>query len=110
VSKAVLDLTETTFDEEVGSSSVPIVVEFWAEWCPPCKAIAPILDDLAKEYDERLGIFKVNADEELTLARRFEITSIPTMLFFGEGTLQRRITGARSRSRLTEEIRDFIDS
>jgi len=108
VSKAVLVLTETTFEEEVTTSSMPVVVEFWAEWCPPCKAIAPILDELAKEYEARLGVFKINADEEPGLATRYEVTSVPTMLVFSDGMVQRRMIGARSRARLIEEIREFI--
>ena len=105
---AVGVLTERTFDEEMTTSSVPVMVEFWAEWCPPCKAIAPILDELATDYEARLGVFKINADEEPGLAARYEVTSIPTMLVFQDGMVQRRMIGARSRAQLTEEIRDFI--
>jgi thioredoxin 1 len=110
VSKVVPHITETTFDEEVNFSSLPVVVEFWADWCPPCKAIAPVLDELATEYEARLEVFKVNADEEPDLARRYEVTSIPTLLVFADGMVHRRMVGARSRSQLTEEIREFIGS
>ena len=104
MSKAVLVLTETTFEEEVTTSSMPVV---WLEVDAPDQA-APILDELAKEYEARLGVFKINADEEPGLATRYEVTSVPTMLVFSDGMVQRRMIGPRSRARLIEEIREFI--
>ena len=97
-------LTERTFDEEVLTSPVAVIVEFWAEWCPPCKAIAPVLDGIAGDHDDRLRVFAVNADEQPGLARRFEVMSIPTVLAFSDGELRQRLVGARSRTQLLEEL------
>jgi len=108
MTRSALDLTERTIDEEVTTSSVPVIVEFWAEWCPPCKAIAPILDELATEHGDRLRVFKINADEHPELASRYGVTSVPTMLVFSDGELQGRMIGARSRARLAEELSEFI--
>jgi thioredoxin 1 len=107
---AVLELTAATFDEVVSVSDVPVVVEFWAEWCPPCKAMAPVLDSLARDTGDRLRILKVDADAYPELARRYEVVSVPTLLVFIEGELMHRMVGARSRSRLLEEIAEVTDS
>ena len=108
MSGAVIELTETTFDEEIGSSPVPVIVEFWAEWCPPCKLIVPILDAIAADFADRLRVYKVNSDERPDLARRYEVLSVPTILVFSQGTLVRRMVGARSRTRLLEELADVL--
>jgi thioredoxin 1 len=105
----VLELTEATFNEEVNTSPLPLVVEFWAEWCPPCKLIAPILDSIAADYSDRLRVFKINTDEHPELARRYEVMSVPTILAFSEGELRQRMIGARSRVRLLEELSDLIN-
>ena len=97
-------LTEATFDEEIGASPVPVLVEFWAEWCPPCKAIAPILDELAGEYADRLRVVKVNSDDNPGLAARFEVMAVPTMLVFDDGRLVKRMMGARGKRHLLEEL------
>jgi thioredoxin 1 len=108
MSNTVAELIETTFDEEVTTSEVPVIVEFWAEWCPPCKLIAPILDSIAAEYADRLRVFKVNNDEHPDLARRYDVMSVPTILVFSEGELRQRMIGARSRARLIEELNQSI--
>ncbi len=94
------ELTEYTFDETIGSSDLPVVVEFWAEWCPPCKVIAPTLEAIAAKRDPNVRVFKVNVDEQPKLAARYEVLSIPTMLIFCERVLTGRLVGARGRSRL----------
>jgi thioredoxin 1 len=109
MSTAVLSLTETTFDEEVQSSSLPVVVEFWAEWCPPCKLLSPILDSMAVDYADRLRVFTINSDQHPALSARFEVMSIPTILVFADGELRQRLVGARSRTRLIEELSQVID-
>jgi thioredoxin 1 len=109
MSTAVLSLTDTTFDEEVKSSSRPVVVEFWAEWCPPCKLLSPILDSVAVDYADRLRVFTINSDQHPALSARFEVMSIPTILVFADGELRQRLVGARSRAQLIEELSQVID-
>jgi thioredoxin 1 len=108
MSSAVLELTDATFDEEIAASPVPVLVEFWAEWCPPCRLIAPILDSIAADYADRLRVCKVNSDERPELAGRYAVRSVPTILVFSQGELRQRMVGARSRSRLLEELAGVI--
>jgi thioredoxin 1 len=104
MSSAVAELTDKTFDEVIVSSPEPVVVEFWAQWCPPCRTMAPVLESLATDYDGRLRLVKINADEQPDLARRFEVVSVPTLLVFTDGELRLRMIGARSRAQLLDEI------
>jgi thioredoxin 1 len=102
------ELTEYTFDETIRSSDLPVVVEFWAEWCPPCKVMAPTLEAIAVDQVPDVQVFKVNVDEQPKLAARYEVLSIPTLLVFCEGALTGRMVGARGRSRLMQEIEESI--
>ena len=104
MSGEVLQLTEATFDEEIGASPVPVVVEFWAPWCPPCRAMAPILDSIALDYEDRVRVAKIDVDEHVALARRYDVASVPTVLVFAEGELRGRTVGARSRRQLLEDL------
>ena len=108
MSSTILQVTEATFDEEINGSPVPVIVEFWAEWCPPCQAIAPVLDSIANDYEGRLRVLKINADEHPELARRYQVIGIPAILVFSGGELRRQMTGARSRSRLLERHRRLL--
>jgi thioredoxin 1 len=108
MTRTVTELTQHTFDEMLASSELPVVVEFWADWCPPCKSIAPILESIASEDSPRVQISKVNVDEHPELASRYEIISIPTILVFRQGALFRRFVGARGRLQLLEEIDESI--
>jgi thioredoxin 1 len=108
VSGTLLEVTEATFDEEIMRSPIPVVAEFWAEWCPPCKVIAPVLHSIATDYNGRLRVFTINVDEHPELARRYQVISIPTILVFSDGELRRQLVGARSRSRLLKDIGDVI--
>ena len=83
----ILNLNEDNFEKVVSDSKLPLIIDFWAEWCAPCKAIAPILDELAVELNEKLLIGKVNLDENQDLAMKYSIRSIPTLLLFNEGNL-----------------------
>ena len=108
MASTVRELTEATFDEEINGSSLPVIVDFWAEWCPPCKAIAPILDSIAADYGDRLRVFKINVDEHPDPARRFDVMSFPTLLIFRDGELVRRMIGARDRGHLLEELGELV--
>jgi thioredoxin 1 len=90
-------LTQENFATEVLQSSTPVLVDFWAEWCGPCKMIAPILDELAEEYDGRIRIGKVNIDEQQQLAAQYGVRAIPTLLLFHNGEVADQIVGLRSK-------------
>ena len=93
----ILTLTDTNFDEEVIKSYQPVLVDFWAEWCGPCKMIAPILDELASEYEGKVKIGKVNIDDHQALATQYGIRAIPTLLLFKDGEVADQIVGLRSK-------------
>jgi thioredoxin 1 len=108
MSQAITTLTATTFDEVVGSASEPVLVDFWAEWCGPCKMIAPILDEIAVEQEGKIRIAKLNVDEASDVARRFEVMSIPTMIVFQDGAPTKRIVGAKGKAALLEDLADYL--
>ncbi len=105
---AISTLSDATFDEEIGSSSTPVLVDFWAEWCGPCKMIAPILEEIADEQGESLKIAKLNVDEAQDIARRFEVMSIPTMILFKDGEEAKRIIGAKPKQALLDDLADYL--
>jgi len=104
----VITLTSNNFDETVKSSSTPILVDFWAEWCGPCKQIAPILADLAAEQSGKLTIAKLNVDEHGDIAQRFNVMSIPTLLIFDKGEMKKRLVGAKGKGQLLQELAEFL--
>src|ERR1700720_4060199 len=93
----IVTLTQDNFDQEVLKSATPILVDFWAEWCGPCKMIGPILDELADEYSGRVRIGKVNIDDHQNLASQFGVRAIPTLLMFQNGEVAEQIVGLRSK-------------
>jgi len=93
----IVSLTQENFAREVLESTTPVLVDFWAEWCGPCKMIAPILDELAQEYDGRVKIGKVDIDHEQTLATQYSVRAIPTLLLFNQGQVADQIVGLRSK-------------
>ena len=106
----IVNLSSSTFDETVAGSDKPVVVDFWAEWCGPCKAIAPILGELSSELDDQLTIAKVNVDDNPDLAMRYNVMSIPTLLVFDGGEVRKRLVGAKGKSQLLQEIDEFLVS
>ncbi len=104
----ITTLTESTFDEEIAAASSPVLVDFWAEWCGPCLAVAPVLEEIASEQGDRLRVAKVNVDDSTGLARRFEVMSIPTMILFSGGEAQVRLVGAKPKGKLLEELQAFL--
>ena len=103
-SESILNLSADTFEGEVLKSENPVLVDFWAEWCGPCKMIAPVLDELATEYEDRLKICKVNIDDEQSIASKYGIRAIPTMLIFQNGEVADQIVGMTSKRDLKEKI------
>ena len=93
----IVTLTAENFPEQVLKSATPVLVDFWAEWCGPCKMIAPVLDELAAEYDGKVKIGKVNIDEHQQIAIDYGINSIPTLLFFKNGQVADQVVGMRSK-------------
>ena len=104
MTNAVQVLTDSTVDHEIGASTVPVLVEVGAEWCPPCRAMGPVLAAVAAEYGERVRVFTVDADHNRGVVARFGVLGLPTFLVFSEGQLARRLVGARSKHRLVAEL------
>ena len=93
----ITHLTDQTFDEEIRSSDAPVLVDFWAEWCGPCKMIAPTLEEISKDFAGRLKVAKLNVDDAQSTAQRFEVMSIPTLILFKDGEPRLRIVGAKGK-------------
>jgi thioredoxin 1 len=106
-SDSVLTLTAASFEQEVLKSTVPVLVDFWAEWCGPCKMIGPIVDELASEYEGRAKVGKVNIDDHQGLAMEYGIRAIPTLLIFKEGQVVEQITGLKSKRDLKASLDKF---
>ncbi len=108
MAEGIVTLTTNTFDEIIASSDTAVVVDFWAEWCGPCKMIAPILGEIAKENAGKITIAKLNVDENPDLAMRFNVMSIPTLLVFKGGEVAKRLVGAKGKGQLLQELDEFL--
>ena len=105
---SIAELTDATFDEEVAAAAEQLLVDFWAEWCGPCKLISPILEEIAAEHVGKIKIAKVNVDDNMGIARRFEVLSIPTLILFKDGAPQLRLVGAKGKGQLVQELQAFL--
>ncbi len=105
---ATSKVTTATFDAEVLKSSTPVLVDFWAEWCGPCRAVGPILEEISNEYGTKLKIVKLNTDEESAIAIKYGITSIPTMNVYVNGEVVKTIVGAKPKPAMLKELESFI--
>lgn len=103
-SPLISSLTQDNFEKEVIQSTTPVLVDFWAEWCGPCKMISPLLDELASEYDGKVKIVKVNIDEQQELATKYGIRAIPTLLLINKGQVAEQMVGAKSKRDLKASL------
>lgn len=104
----VKEVNAQEFEQLIGDSSVPVLVDFWAPWCAPCRMIAPIVDEIASEKGDNLQVVKVNIDEEQAVARKYSIRSIPTLLIFKDGEVQDTLVGAMSKQALTGRVEQIL--
>ena len=101
-------VTDADFESQVLKSEKPVLVDFWAEWCGPCRQVGPILDELAAEHGEKVTFVKMNVDENPAVSQRYKIMAIPTMSVFKDGEVVKQIVGARPKAALLKELADFI--
>ncbi len=102
----IVNVTDASFEDDVLKSDIPVLVDYWAEWCGPCKMIAPVLDEIAREYADRLKVCKLNIDENEATAPKYNVRGIPTLMLFKGGNVEATKVGALSKSQLTA----FLDS
>jgi thioredoxin 1 len=103
-----IHVTDRTFDAEALTSDIPVLADFWAEWCGPCKTIAPVLEEIAEEYDGELKIAKLDVDENSHTARRYGVKSIPTLILFRNGQSVERLVGTMPKGQLLSRIRPYL--
>ena len=101
-------VTDATFEAEVLKSSKPVIVDYWAEWCGPCRMIAPVLEEIAKEYADKIDVVKLNVDENPAVAQRYQILAIPTLNVFQNGEVVKQIKGAKPKAALLKDLAEFI--
>ena len=105
---AVMEINEAQFEQEVMQATLPVLVDFWAPWCGPCKMLGPVLEEMAAANDSRLKVVKINVDENPDLAQKYEVMSIPSVFLFKNGQVLDSFTGVMSKQALTEKIEKYI--
>jgi len=108
VSKEIKEATDENFDSEVGQSDLPVVMDFWAPWCGPCKMIAPIMDKMAKKYKAKIKFMSMNVDDNKSKPAEFAVRSIPTLLFFKHGKIRNQMIGAQGEDNIEDAIKQLI--
>ena len=104
-----MTLTDQTWDNEVLNSDLPVIVDFWAEWCAPCSMIAPVVEQMSKEYEGKIKVGKLNVDENQVTAGKYQVMAIPTILFFNGGKLVDRVAGVVPKKILVEKIEKILE-
>jgi thioredoxin 1 len=104
VANEVKTLTDATFDDEVAKATTPLIVDFWAPWCGPCRMVGPIIDEIAQEHGDKVAIGKLNVDENPGTASKFSVMSIPTIILFKDGEPAKKVIGARSKADFEREF------
>jgi thioredoxin len=108
VADNIVTLSDSTFDETIGGADTPVLVDFWAEWCGPCKMIAPVLEEIASEQGGKLQVAKLNVDDNPGTAMKYNVMSIPTLLVFKGGEPVKRLVGAKGKGQLLQDLAEFV--
>lgn len=103
-----LEVDEKNFEAEVLNSSAPVLVDFWATWCGPCRKLGPVLDEISQDYSDKLKVVKVNTDENMNIAKDYSISGLPTLLIFKDGKAQERMVGLMPKSTITKNIEKYV--
>ena len=101
---SVCEITEANFESEVIKSGQPVLIDFWAPWCGPCKMVGPLIEEIAEEYIDKLKVGKINVDENQQLAAKFQVTAIPTIMIFKDGQVNNQIIGMTSKDAIVEKL------